>query len=183
MTMTDDANSSPDPRHQQAFEIYWSLGQKRSYARVAKRVGVSTSTIKLWSKQQRWRQRILEREVQQSRQLADTVQSGPDPESDRNLKIVRVAILRIAKAIAEGRVRSTMGDLDRMVRLEERLTGVHGISPKLLAKAAAYLQDLERMPMERLMADVRRSALELGVIRPDGTVVPEEDLPDPPIDA
>lgn len=187
--MTDKPNQpnpAPDgldPRHQQAFEIYWSLGQKRSYGRVARRIGVSASTIKLWSRQQRWQQRILEREVQQSRQLANRVASGPNPDSDRNLKIVRVAILKIAKAIAEGRVRSTMGDLDRMVRLEERLTGIHGINPKTLAEAAVLLEDVQHMTVDQLKAELARIAVDMGVVRKKDLVCPDDENGPPPGDS
>ena len=118
------ANNIEDARHLQAFELYASLGQRRSYRRVAGQMGVSVSTIKLWSKQQGWRERIVEREVQAARQLSDSVQGGPDSDNVRNLKIVRVALMKVAKAIAAGSVRIQMGDLDRLVKLEERLTGV-----------------------------------------------------------
>lgn len=156
--------------HEDAFKYYHGLGVRRSYRRVAEHYGVSPSTVKLWSREGGWRHRIIEREAEESRRLADSGQTGPGAESDRNLKIIDMAILKLARAIAEGRIRGSMGDLDRLVRLEERLTGVHGVSPKMLAKAAVYLESMQTMPIEQVQADFRRLGLELGIIKPEELV-------------
>lgn len=165
-------------RQQQAFELYLSMRPRRSYRRVADQMGVSVSTVKAWSKQNHWRQRIMEREVDESRKLADQVENDADAKSARSLKVVNMAILKIAKAIAEGRVKASMGDLDRMVRLEERLTGVHGVNPRMLARAATYLQDLQTRPMDDIRKDIRQWAIDLDVLRPGDTLAPV----DPPED-
>ena len=39
----------------------------------------------------------------------------------RNRKLVDMGLLQVAKAMAEGKVKVTMADLDRLVRLEEYL--------------------------------------------------------------
>jgi len=158
-------NQVEDARHQRAFDLYLSMRPRRSYRRVAQQMGISVSTVKLWSKQHHWRQRCIQREVEESRKLADSIEARSERESDRNIKIVNMAILKIAKAIAEGRVKASMGDLDRMVRLEERLTGIHGISPRMLARAASYLEGLQTLPMTHVKATLREMALDLGVIR------------------
>jgi hypothetical protein len=152
-------------RQQQAFELYWSLGRKRTYRRVAAQLGVSVSTIKSWSRQNNWKQQIAERAVQEARQLADSAETGPDPDNVRNLKITRVALMKVAKAIAEGRVRIQMGDLDRLVKLEERLTGTHGISPKELAQYIDMIQEVKRIRPDQLKDEIRKLALDFGVIR------------------
>ena len=105
-------------RHRQAFELYRSLGTRRSYRKVAEQFDVSTSAVKLWATKYGWQDRIREHDAEHQRQTADRLlQSGTD-EIDRNLKIVRVALMKVAKAIAEGQVKIQMGDLDRLVRLE-----------------------------------------------------------------
>ncbi|MFH1219366.1 MAG: hypothetical protein V1694_02820 [Candidatus Eisenbacteria bacterium] len=39
----------------------------------------------------------------------------------RNLKIIEMGLLQVAKAMAEGKVKPTVSDLDRLIRLEEFL--------------------------------------------------------------
>lgn len=174
---SDHSRNNEDPRHQQAFELYLSQGPKRSYRRVAQQMGLSTSTIKLWSRTQGWRDRIVECEVRKARQLADSTQMGPDPENVRNLKIVHAALMRIAKAIAEGRVPVRMGDLERMVRLEEHLTGTHGLSPQQLARYIEMIKEVESIPPEQMKDEVRRIALDWGVIRRE-ELVNDENIPE-----
>ena len=157
-------------RQQRALEVYWSLGPKRSYQRVAGQIGVSVSTIKSWARQHGWKEQIVEREVQAARQLSDSVQTGPDPDSVRNLKIVRVALMKVAKAVAEGSVRIQMGDLDRLMRLEERLTGTHNVSPQQLGKYIDLIQEVEQIRPDQFKDEIRRIALEMGVIRPEELV-------------
>ena len=105
-------------RHRQAFELYRSLGTRRSYRKVAEQFGVSVSTVKLWATKHGWQDRIREHDADDARQKADRLLQSNDDEIDRNLKIVRVALMKVAKAIAEGRVKIQMGDLDRLVRLQ-----------------------------------------------------------------
>jgi len=109
--------NQPD-RHRQAFELYRSLGTRRSYRKVAAHFDVSTSAVKLWATKHNWQDRIREHDAENARQTADRVLQSNDDEIDRNLKIVRVALMKVARAIAEGRVKIQMGDLDRLVRLE-----------------------------------------------------------------
>ena len=39
----------------------------------------------------------------------------------RNSKIIEMGLVQVAKAIAEGKVKMTVSDLDRLIRLEEYL--------------------------------------------------------------
>lgn len=105
-------------RHQDAFDFYRSLGPRRSYRKVAEQFDVSVSAVKLWAKKHNWQDRIREHDANEARHKADRILQSADDEIDRNLKIVRVALMKVAKAIAEGRVKIQMGDLDRLVRLE-----------------------------------------------------------------
>ena len=169
-------------RQQRAIEVYWSLGPKRSYQRVAAQIGVSVSTIKSWARQHAWKEQLAEREVQAARQLSDSVQTGPDPDSVRNLKIVRVALMKVAKAIAQGSVRIQMGDLDRLVRLEEHLIGIHDISPQQLAKYIDLIKEVEQIRPDQFKDEIRKAALDMGIIRREELVdqpSPVEEVAEP----
>lgn len=49
-------------RHQQAFEYYYSLGEKRSTIAVARKYSISESAAGKWSGSFRWRDRVVERD-------------------------------------------------------------------------------------------------------------------------
>ena len=109
------------PRHMRAFEIYHSLGPKRNYQRVASECGVSLSSVKLWSRQFGWKHRIAEREAVSDREISDRNRQAILDEVSRNKKIVDMALMKAAKAIADGKVRIQMSDLARLIQLGQLL--------------------------------------------------------------
>jgi len=121
--MPDKSDRSPaeQEHHKKAFELYYGLGDGRSYKRLATQLGLSPSTIKHWSGLFHWRQRISEREADAARRLADHTQQTQTNERGRNRKIVQLALMKLARGIADGKVRMQMGDLDRLIRLQSFL--------------------------------------------------------------
>lgn len=107
--------------HRKAFEMYYALGEKRSYRQVAQQLGVSLPTVKLWARAFGWRQRIRERDATVARKVADHAIQSNVRDGERNQKIVELALMKVAKAIAEGKVRIQLSDLDRILRLQEFL--------------------------------------------------------------
>ena len=121
-----DLLTTEQEHHKRAFEQYYALGEKRSYQQVAEQMGVSPSTVKLWARSFGWRRRVQERNAEVARRVADrAIQTGVE-EHDRNRKIVQMALMRLAKAIADGKVKMQMGDLDRLIRLQQYLDSVDG---------------------------------------------------------
>ncbi|MCP4582097.1 MAG: hypothetical protein GY839_10795 [candidate division Zixibacteria bacterium] len=125
--------------HKKAFEYYYSLGEKRSHQKVATKMKVSLSSVKLWGAQFNWKGRVQQREAEVARIMATKAISNEVNNRTRNLQIVQMALVQLAKAIAEGKVKMTLADLDRLVRLESFLTDgydsrkeilVHGITDK-----------------------------------------------------
>jgi transposase len=111
-----------EQEHQKkAFEFYYGLGEGRSYKLVAEEFGVSVPTVKIWGKAFGWRDRCRERDAQAVRTMADRSLEENVESLARNRKIVKMGLIQVAKAVAEGRVKVTMADLDRLVRLEEYL--------------------------------------------------------------
>jgi hypothetical protein len=109
-------------RQQRAFESYYALGFGRSYASVARELGVSVATVKLWGRSFGWQERVRERDLDVARAVADRTFKGETEGKGEQLKIVRMAMLHVAKEIAERKVRVTIGDLDRLIRLEKFLS-------------------------------------------------------------
>lgn len=109
-------------RERRAFEIYYGL-PKRSYKAVATELGVSLATIKSWARIHRWKARLAEREMQAAQQLAEQSSNRSQEASQRNLKIVHAALTLLARAITSGDLKQ-LGELDRLIRLEEHLMGI-----------------------------------------------------------
>ena len=115
--------------HQRAFELYRSLGAKRSYGRVAAQIGVSASAVKLWARSFNWRPRLCEGEAETARQMAEKALQTSMSEGQKQRRIVQMALVRLARGIAEGQIKMQMGDLDRLIRLQAFIDGLRGKQP------------------------------------------------------
>lgn len=108
--------------HIRAFEHYYGLGEQRSYERVAAEFSVASSTVKLWARSFDWQVRIRERDLDIARDVAGRTLSDQVTRRERSVQIVHLALVQLAKAIAEGEVRMTLSDLDKLIRLESFLS-------------------------------------------------------------
>lgn len=115
-----------DPqKHERALALYLSLGEKRSYRQVAERLGVSVSTVKNWSRTHGWREYIQEKDAEVARQVADHAIDSQANLLARDQKIVHMALIKLARGIAEDRVKLQAADLDRLIRLRTYLDEYH----------------------------------------------------------
>lgn len=110
-----------NPRHDQALLLYQSLGPKRTFKTVAQQLGVSERTVRSWAKQHDWRGQVAEREMAEARRLADQTLSAAATRRDRNFKIVEMALYKLAKGLADGKVRLQVADIERLIRLQADL--------------------------------------------------------------
>ena len=108
--------------HEQAFEYYYALGESRSYEKVAVQFGAALSTVKLWGRSFRWKQRIRERGMEVAREVATRTLTDEVSHRERSLQIVQMALIQLARAIVDGKVKMTLGDLDKLIRLEAFLS-------------------------------------------------------------
>ncbi len=106
-------------RAEEAFAFYASLDpKKRKYADVADRFGVSLASVKLWASKGKWRQRVADRDVRVARRAMDKAETGEADTRARYLKVIELALMKLARGIAEGEVKGTFSGLDRLVRLK-----------------------------------------------------------------
>jgi transposase len=106
--MTETTSSKTElARHKHAFECYYALGSRRSYRVVADEFQVSPSTIKNWSRDFKWRQRIEEREAERMRVVKESPGSDLLPLAQRLLTFVQGAKGSTMRDLAEGRTKPT----------------------------------------------------------------------------
>ena len=128
--------------HERAFEFYYALGENRSYEKVAAEFRAGLSTVKLWGRSFRWKQRIRERDMEVAREVASRTLTDEVTHRERSLRIVQVALVQLARAIVDGKVKMTLGDLDKLIRLE------------------AFLSDQPDSRQEIVFADLRNKSTE-----------------------
>lgn len=109
------------PHHQKAFERYNALGERRTYTQLASALDVDVSTIKLWGRSFDWQGRIRSRDLEEARQTADQTSNAHVDDRRRRRKLIDLALFKIAKAIAEDKVRYQASDLERIIGLMEKL--------------------------------------------------------------
>ncbi len=122
---------------------------------MAAEFNVSPSTVKLWGKSLRWKQRLKERDLQVAREVAGRTLADEVSHRERNLQIVHMALVQLAKAVADGQVKMALGDLDRLIRLESFLrdepdSRQEVVFGDLRNKSREELRELVRQEMEVL---------------------------------
>jgi hypothetical protein len=124
-------------KHDRAFEAYFAQGPKRSLSKVADELNVSESAVKKWSRTFSWTERIAERDKTIATVAADrSIEVGVES-TLRNRQIVQMGLVQIARQIAEGTVRATISDLDRLIRLEAFLEGKADSRQEIIARDLA----------------------------------------------
>ena len=184
MADTGSQTLAKEQAHQEkAFEYYLALGEKRSYEKVSTKFGVGLSTVKLWGKSFNWKERIKKRDLQVAREMANRALNDEVSRRERSLQIVQMALVHLAKASAEGKVKMTLQDLDRLLRLEMFLTDQPDsrqevVFADLRNKTTEELREMMRQEIEMLKElDIQEQEIE--VIEQEVKLLPGENDPSP----
>lgn len=117
-------------RHGDAFDYYYSLGGKRSYAQVGRKLGVSKTSVEKWGREFNWKLRVTQRDLEINRKTEKKtnkaiVNTKADYRAEiatdrKELKIFRQRseklIAEVADAIQDGSIKiESIADLDRVV--------------------------------------------------------------------
>ncbi len=108
-------------KHREAFELYFAMGPGRSLTRLAAKLGVSESTVKMWSRVFRWAERIEERGRQAAASLVKQAGDTAEDELAKDKQIVRLGLAHVTKSLVEGRLKGNVSDIERMIRLKREL--------------------------------------------------------------
>jgi hypothetical protein len=151
--------------HRQGFERYYALGESRSYERVAAEMSVSPAAVKLWGRSFQWRSRVRSRDLEVARRLADRASTTVSDTRSKRRKILDLAIMKLAKAVAEDQVRYTAGDLEKLLRLEQQLADLEQTRELTLSASpeaiAAYLNQVTSATLKEVRRIFWRMLLDL----------------------
>lgn len=111
-------------RHREAFEYYYSLGEKRSYVSVASQFGVSERTVVRWANAFNWQERVIQRDIENSKELEKKTNTSVVNEKANYRKIIKFAIVKFAEKLKAGKIEANnIQDLERLVKLDLLLMG------------------------------------------------------------
>jgi len=111
-------------KHKEAFEYYYSLGDKRSYPQVALKFTVSRTSIKKWSKAFNWLDRVELRDIDNGKKLeAKTDKAIVNSKADYRALIKKVVEEFEQKLINKKIIISKPGDLAEMAKLDLLMMG------------------------------------------------------------
>lgn len=111
-------------RHLAAFECYYALGEDRSCAEVARRMGgVHPGTVEGWSSAFSWQARVAQRDKEVAALVAKTAIVDEAKSVENQLKIVRAVQARVAQGLQSGAVQPSVQDFVAASKHELLLRG------------------------------------------------------------
>ena len=118
-----DKWSKETEAQKQAFDLYYSMGQKRSLEAVANTVGKSSRTIGEWSRRFKWADRIVQREIEEAANQGSTANAVIDAKAEYR-QIIRALVATFVKDYKSGKIRiKNIQDFERIVKLDLMLLG------------------------------------------------------------
>lgn len=106
---------------QEKIEAMWAAYLEcQTNHSVAQKCQISRATVRRYRRLQNWDERIRKIQEETQKRSDETVAER----RARSRKIIRAAIAQIGRQIAEGKLKYSAGDLERMVRLDEWLDGL-----------------------------------------------------------
>ena len=111
-------------RHREAFEYYYSLGNKRSLLQVAEKFDVTVQAVGKWSVAHNWQERIEQRDIENGRRLEKKTDDTIIETKARYRKIIKACIARGVELIKTGKIKpETIQDLERLIKTDMLLIG------------------------------------------------------------
>ena len=92
-------------RHQEAFDYYYSLGDDRSYAKVAEKFNVSLGTITKWAGSFSWQRRVVERDRKIALQMQREMDKQILEDKKQYHSIIKASISMYIKNLKAGKVK------------------------------------------------------------------------------
>ena len=111
-------------RHKEAFEYYYSLGDKKSITEVARKFTLSRASISKWSKAFNWQDRIVQRDIENGKELSKKVNDNIVNSKADYRALIRQTVDLYKKRLDEGKIIiSRPQDLETLAKLDLTLMG------------------------------------------------------------
>ncbi len=119
-------------RHQEAFDLYYSMGEKRSCGKVGVKLGFSETSVLKWRKAFNWEKRVEQRDIDTAKKMqAKTDKAVLNTKADYrqmiqdNIKMTRALMATMidpaTKKLKAGIAAKSINDYDKLSATLERL--------------------------------------------------------------
>lgn len=106
-------------KQKEAFEYYYSLGDKRNCSRVADEFQVSERTVYNWSKWFKWQERLQERDIKNADKLAEQTDETILNAKSKYIALIQDTLQEYRRALKSGDIKFKSAlDLERLAKLE-----------------------------------------------------------------
>ena len=120
-------------RQAKAFDLYYSMGNDRSYEAVSQQIGVSKNSIYNWAKMFKWQDRVKERDNTNAKKMYEQTDSNIVGTMVSYRKVISASVADYIKNLKEGKVKiSTPSDFIKLVELDIKLTELMSNNEKSL---------------------------------------------------
>ena len=111
-------------KHKEAFEYYYSLGEKRSLKLVARRYSVSEMTVARWSDSFNWQERVEQRDIENAEKLEAEVNKAVVSSKADYRALIKKVVKEFEERLKAGKIRiSKPEDLSIMAKLDLLMMG------------------------------------------------------------
>ena len=111
-------------KHLEEFEIYYNLGNSRSYREVAERIGKSPRTVETWGLKEKWSDEVKLRDLEILKEQRKQTVKERTQQAKKYKEIVNASIGEYIKKLQKNEIEITsICDLDRLIRLSCFLDG------------------------------------------------------------
>lgn len=118
----DDRVILETDRHREAFEYWYSLGDKRTLTAVARKFEVSLQSVRKWARSFDWEGRLRKRQEEIAARVEEEFVKQEVERRKENLKIVDEAKRQFYEALKAGKIKfRTVQDFEILVRIEQLL--------------------------------------------------------------
>ena len=112
------------PIQHEAFNFFYAMGHSRTLALVAKQFGYGEDTIRNWSSNFYWMNRIEKQELKKYEKMRKSMTEALEAERKRYLEIVKELITSFEKELKEKLVKiKSIYDLEKVIKLGLLLRG------------------------------------------------------------
>lgn len=168
------------PRHLQAFERYFAMGQERSYARLAAELGVDEDTVKLWGRSFRWQERLDARDRDVAHQAREQGTRTAVIDRVKRRRAAEMGFVEWVNNLRAGKLKPKFSDLKDIVQMME--SEDRGLEKGALTlnstpeEIVAFLGNLSTQELDEVVRLCRARDRDSGAlsVHPDGGTIPNQ---------
>lgn len=111
-------------RQAKAFDLYYAMGEQRSYEKVSRQIGVSKNSIYKWANVFGWAERIKQRDAENAQRLYEETNASVIDKYRQYNKIIDGAIAKGIEKLKKGEMDIQASDLIRLIDLGIKINGI-----------------------------------------------------------